>query len=171
MMKINGGTYLQQKRKINIIAYYFNTDVRKIFWKYLKYLWENRGKYDGCSKSNENVRLVWAYGVQSSNTVQWYIIHSCGYQKYKFQLNRIKTGISVIIRVKHIRVLHLFFTFKKMQENLEQQYAIKFWVKLRKTAKERKDMLQQTYGDSPMSMPMFYHWYNECRWWIAGRVA
>ncbi len=46
-----------------------------------------------------------------------------------------------------------------MQENLEQSYALKFYIKLGKTAKESKDMLQ-AYGDSLMSMPIFYNCYN-----------
>ncbi len=41
-----------------------------------------------------------------------------------------------------------FLHFKKMEENLEQQYTLKFYLKLGKTAKESKDMLQQAYGDS-----------------------
>ncbi len=35
-----------------------------------------------------------------------------------------------------------------MQENLEQWYGLKFSVKLRKTAKESKDISLQAYGDS-----------------------
>ncbi len=47
-----------------------------------------------------------------------------------------------------------------MQENIEQRYALKFCVKLGKTAKESKDMLKQAYGDRVMSMATFYRWYN-----------
>ncbi len=47
-----------------------------------------------------------------------------------------------------------------MQKDLEQRYAFKFCVKFRKTTKGSKDMLQQAYGDSLMSMSMFYQRYN-----------
>ncbi len=63
-------------------------------------------KYEGSSKINENVGSIWAQGVQSGNTAQWYKVHTRGYQKYKFQLNRIETRSFVIICVKHIRAPH-----------------------------------------------------------------
>ncbi len=53
-----------------------------------------------------------------------------------------------------------FLHFKRIQENLEQLYALKFCVKLGKTAKDSKDTLKQAYGDSFMSMLSFYHWYS-----------
>ncbi len=56
-----------------------------------------------------------------------------------------------------------FLHLKKMQENFEQRYTLKFCVKLGKTAKENKDMLQPVYVDSLASMPTFYHWYNAFR--------
>ncbi len=45
-----------------------------------------------------------------------------------------------------------------MEENLATTICLKILRKIRKPAKESKHMLQQAYGDSLLSMPMFYHW-------------
>ncbi len=55
----------------------------------------------------------------------------------------------MIIRVKCIQVPPtVFYITKKMQENLERRYVLKFCVKLGKPTKESKGMLQQACSDS-----------------------
>jgi hypothetical protein len=47
-----------------------------------------------------------------------------------------------------------------MQENIEQRYAIKFYVKLNKSATETFDSLTEAYGDATLSRTMVYMWHN-----------
>ncbi len=50
------------------------------------------------------------------------------------------------------------FTFLR---NARKSWTMIIFCKIRKIAKESKDMLQQVYGDSVnTSILMFYHWYN-----------
>ncbi len=93
--------------------------------------------YEGCSKSNENVGPIWAQGVRSGNTAQQYVVHTRGYQKYKFHLNRMKTWIFVIICVRIHKCCLLFFTFKKNARESWTTIHLKFCVKLGKTTKVR----------------------------------
>ena len=43
---------------------------------------------------------------------------------------------------------------------MEQRYAIKFCVKLKKTKQEAYGMLQEAYGDEHISEASFYRWFN-----------
>ena len=47
-----------------------------------------------------------------------------------------------------------------MQGNMEQRYAIKFYVKLKKTKQEAYGLLKEAYGDERMSQASFYRWFN-----------
>ncbi|XP_045118427.1 protein GVQW3-like [Portunus trituberculatus] len=47
-----------------------------------------------------------------------------------------------------------------MQGNMEQRYAIKFCVKLKKTKQEAYGLLKEAYGDERMSQASFYRWFN-----------
>ena len=47
-----------------------------------------------------------------------------------------------------------------MQENIEQQYAIKFWVKLNKSATETFASLTEAYGDATLSRTMVFKWHK-----------
>lgn len=47
-----------------------------------------------------------------------------------------------------------------MQGSMEQCYAIKFSVKLKKTKLEAYEMLRKGYGDDLMSSASFYKWFN-----------
>jgi len=47
-----------------------------------------------------------------------------------------------------------------MQENIEQQYAIKFCVKLNKSATETFASLTEAYGDAKLSINMVFKWYK-----------
>jgi len=47
-----------------------------------------------------------------------------------------------------------------MQENIEQWYAIKFFVKLNKSATETFASLTEAYGDATLSRTMFFKWYK-----------
>ena len=47
-----------------------------------------------------------------------------------------------------------------MQKNLEQRYAIKFCVRLKKTKQEAYGILKEAYGDEQMSQASFYRWFN-----------
>jgi len=44
-----------------------------------------------------------------------------------------------------------------MQENIEQQYAIKFCVKLNKSAKQTFASLTEAYGDATVSRTMVFN--------------
>ena len=43
---------------------------------------------------------------------------------------------------------------------MEQRYAIKFCVKLKKTKQEAYRMLKEVYGDEQMSKASFYRWFT-----------
>ena len=47
-----------------------------------------------------------------------------------------------------------------MQKNIEQRYAIKFCVRLRKAKQEVYGLLKEVYGDEQMSQASFYRWFN-----------
>ena len=47
-----------------------------------------------------------------------------------------------------------------MQENIEQQYAIKFCVKLNKSVTEIFASLTEAYGDATLSRTMVFKWHN-----------
>ena len=47
-----------------------------------------------------------------------------------------------------------------MQENIEQRYAIKFCVKLKKSATETFASLTEAYGDATLSRPMVFKWHT-----------
>ena len=47
-----------------------------------------------------------------------------------------------------------------MQKSMEQRYAIKFCVKLKKTKQEAYGLLKDSYGDVQMSQASFYQWLN-----------
>jgi len=47
-----------------------------------------------------------------------------------------------------------------MQEYIEQQYAIKFSVKLNKSATETFASLTETYGDAILSRTMVFKWHK-----------
>jgi len=47
-----------------------------------------------------------------------------------------------------------------MQKNTEQRYAIKFCVKLNKSATETFDSLTEAYGDATLSRTMVFKWHE-----------
>jgi hypothetical protein len=47
-----------------------------------------------------------------------------------------------------------------MQENIEQWYAIKFYVKLNKSATETFVSLTEAYGDATISRTMVFKWHK-----------
>jgi len=47
-----------------------------------------------------------------------------------------------------------------MQENIEQWYAIKFYVKLNKSATETFASLTKVYGDATLSRTMVFKWHK-----------
>jgi len=47
-----------------------------------------------------------------------------------------------------------------MQKNFEQQYAIKFCVKLNKSATETFASLTETYGDAILSRTVAFKWHK-----------
>jgi len=47
-----------------------------------------------------------------------------------------------------------------MQKNTEQRYAIKFYVKLNKSATETFDCLTEAYGDTTLSRTMVFKWHK-----------
>ena len=47
-----------------------------------------------------------------------------------------------------------------MQENIEQRYAIKFCVKLKKSATETFASLTEAYGDATLSRTMVFKWHK-----------
>lgn len=47
-----------------------------------------------------------------------------------------------------------------MQENIEQRYAIKFCVKLKKSATETFASLTEAYGDATLSRTMVFRWHK-----------
>ena len=47
-----------------------------------------------------------------------------------------------------------------MQENIEQRYAIKFCVKLNKSATETFASLTEAYGDATLSRTMVFKWHK-----------
>jgi len=56
-------------------------------------------------------------------------------------------------------VLYNLVTFA-MQENIEQRYAIKFCVKLSKSATETFASLTEAYGDATLSRTMVFKWHK-----------
>ena len=56
-------------------------------------------------------------------------------------------------------VLSNLVTFA-MQENIEQRYAIKFCVKLNKSATETFASLTEAYGDATLSRTMVFKWHK-----------
>jgi len=56
-------------------------------------------------------------------------------------------------------VFYNLITFA-MQKNIEQQYAIKFCVKLNKSATETFASLTETYGDATVSRTMVFKWHE-----------
>ena len=72
---------------------------------------------------------------------------------YLFQLDWLSQSCVTTVRV-------LFcFTFV-MQENIEQRYAIKFCVKLSKSATETIASLTETYGDAALSRTVGFKWHR-----------
>ena len=47
-----------------------------------------------------------------------------------------------------------------MQENNEQRYAIKFCVKLKKSATKTFSSLTEDYGDATLSITMVFKWHK-----------
>ena len=47
-----------------------------------------------------------------------------------------------------------------VQENIKQRYAIKFCVKLNKSAKETFAALTEAYGDATLSRTMVFKWHK-----------
>jgi len=47
-----------------------------------------------------------------------------------------------------------------MQENIEQRYAIKFCVKLNKSASETLASLTEAYGDATLSRTVVFKWHK-----------
>jgi len=47
-----------------------------------------------------------------------------------------------------------------MQENIEQRHAIKFCVKLNKSATETFASLTEAYGDATLSRTMVFKWHR-----------
>ena len=47
-----------------------------------------------------------------------------------------------------------------MQENIAQRYAIKFCVKLNKSATETFSSLTEAYGDATLSRTMVFRWHK-----------
>ena len=47
-----------------------------------------------------------------------------------------------------------------MQDNIEQRYAIKFCVKLNKSATETFASLTEAYGDATLSRTMNFKWHK-----------
>jgi len=47
-----------------------------------------------------------------------------------------------------------------MQENIEQRYAIKFCVKLNKSATKTFASLTEAYGDATLSRTMVFKWHK-----------
>jgi hypothetical protein len=47
-----------------------------------------------------------------------------------------------------------------IKENIKQRYAIKFCVKLNKSAKKIFDSLTQDYGDTTLSRTMVFKWHK-----------
>ena len=47
-----------------------------------------------------------------------------------------------------------------MQENIEQRYAVKFCVKLNKSATETFASLTEAYGDATLSRTMVFKWHK-----------
>ena len=47
-----------------------------------------------------------------------------------------------------------------MQENIEQRYAIKFYVKLNKSATEMFASLTEAYGDAALSCTAVFKWHK-----------
>ena len=47
-----------------------------------------------------------------------------------------------------------------MQENIERRYAIKFWVKLNKSATETFASLTEAYGDATLSRTVVFKWHK-----------
>ena len=47
-----------------------------------------------------------------------------------------------------------------MQKNIEQRYAIKFCVKLNKSATETFDSLTEAYGDATLSRTVVFNWHK-----------
>ena len=56
-------------------------------------------------------------------------------------------------------VFYNLITFA-MQENIKQRYAIKFCVKLNKSATEAFASLTKAYGDATLSRTMVSKWHN-----------
>jgi len=50
-----------------------------------------------------------------------------------------------------------------MQKNIEQHYAIKFCVKLNKSATETFASLTEAYGDATLSRTMVFKWHKAFR--------
>jgi len=59
-------------------------------------------------------------------------------------------------------VFYHLITFA-MQENIEQRYAIKFCVKLNKSATETFASLTEAYGDATLSRTMVFKWHKAFR--------
>jgi len=56
-------------------------------------------------------------------------------------------------------VFSILVTFA-MQENIELRYAIKFYVKLNKSATETLASLTDAYGDATLSRTMVFKWHK-----------
>ena len=48
-----------------------------------------------------------------------------------------------------------------MQKSIEQRYAIKFCVRLKKSKQEAYGLLKEAYGDEQISQASFYQWFNK----------
>ena len=47
-----------------------------------------------------------------------------------------------------------------MQKTIEQRYAIKFCVRLKKIKQEGYRLLKEAYGDEQLSQASFYRWFK-----------
>ena len=76
---------------------------------------------------------------------------------YLFQLDWLSHSCATAVCV--MVVFSNLVTFA-MQENIEQRYAIKFCVKLNKSATETFAYLTEAYGDATLSRTMFFKWHK-----------
>jgi len=76
---------------------------------------------------------------------------------YLFQLDWLSRSCAVAVCV-WLCFYHLVMFV--MQENIEQHYAIKFCVKLNKSATETFASLTEAYGDAILSRTMGFKWHK-----------
>jgi len=76
---------------------------------------------------------------------------------YLFQLDWSSQSCATAVCVWSCFITSLTFA---MQENIEQWYAIKFCVKLNKSATEMFASLTETHGDATLSRSMVFKWHK-----------